>query len=838
MPQKRPLPTILVLDHHDSYTRNILSLISRLSSADSTPGDEEAAAPWDCEGWKDRVFVVSVDSLSWDSFVTDILPHLDCVILGPGPGTPHNTNDFSWPQRLLEELGDRLPIFGLCLGCQGLATVFGGKVVKAASPKHGQISLIRLNTPLKPAVSSSTAPLPLTAMDLFNGVPSPFSAVQYNSLVVDPASLPNELEVLAWTAGADGKDEVMALRHRKRPLWGVQFHPESIESTYGARILSNFFSLALDFHSSRSPPSSPLSPKPNLPPYIIALSTSYSPRPPIPRVPQGKKRWEQRTVRLDGFAEGWTPQMVFEAVVKGKSELGEVWLDSARPSNEPQLSHVLNPHSTWSYSIAQDSLVIRSTISSSSTSISTQTFPLSSLSSSTSSSPDLFDILTASHTYLRQNTSPPSPTSSFSTPPAIPIGFVGYFGYEMKDVSLPLSRRKRTQKEEEKEQEEGRSDAEFAFAATVLSYEHQTGEWLVSGLVRLGEDGKDELDSPETLVQNVGVTEEAWSSWLSFVRTALSSPPPSSSSSPSPTPLQSSLTPRQSRISYLSSIRSAQSLIRSGDTYELCLTTSFSSSLSPSSPLASDPYPAYLSLRASNPAPYSAYFRLPLSGSQDEVEQGGLAILSSSPERFLRISASGQACMKPIKGTSRRCLTDSDEDERRKEALEGDAKERAENLMIVDLIRNDLLACCEVESVKVEGLMKVETYETVHQLVTTVTGSLSPGVSPVEAVKASVPPGSMTGAPKLRSVQLLGELEGREKRGVYSGIFGYLSISGASDWSVVIRTLVKRGLDVSLGAGGAITHLSEPGNEWEEVLTKIDAVLGGGGGTVQQEDEE
>ncbi|GAA6035545.1 hypothetical protein JCM8097_000308 [Rhodosporidiobolus ruineniae] len=823
----RPLPTILVLDFHDSYTRNVLSLVQQvvLGKLGGT-GEAEGESRWIAEGRERRVVVVNVDSLSWDSFLTTLLPHLDCVILGPGPGTPHNSSDFSWPHRLIEELGDQLPIFGLCLGCQGLATVFGGKVVKAAAPKHGQVSLIRLASPPSSASSSSSS--------LFSDVAPTFSAVQYNSLVVDPESLPSELEVLAWTKGADGRDEVMALRHEERPLYGVQFHPESIESTYGARIIGNFFSLALSFHSFSSPTSQ--TSKPDLPSHILALSTSYRPRPSLPRISRQDKRWEQRSVVLDDVAEGWTPQKVFERLVKGKSRLGEVWLDSARPTAELQHSHVFVPQAVWSYSVARDSFTLRSSTSSSaSSSISTSTHPLSSLPQA-----DFFDLLTASHSHLQRHTRFPPPSSA----QAVPLGFVGSIGYEMKDVSMPLSRRRCTDEEMAKEQEEGRSDCELAIATTVLSFEHETGRWTASGLVRLNPAQAKEEDTVGALVDDLGVSGEEWTAWLSTVHAALSSPPPAS---PAPSALSTSFTPVQSRPDYLSSIRAGQSLIRSGDTYELCLTTAFEGDLPADSPLVEDPYPAYLALRASNPAPYGAYFHLPSAGKDGE----GLAILSSSPERFLRITASPssssstsavdataapvlRACMKPIKGTARRS-SDPVEDARRRDALEADAKERAENLMIVDLIRNDLLACCDVGSVQVEGLMKVETYETVHQLVTTVTGTLSPGVSPVEAVKASFPPGSMTGAPKLRSVQLLDELEGEKRRGVYSGIFGYLSLTGASDWSVVIRTLVKRGRHLSLGAGGAITHLSDPEQEWAEVLTKVDAVLGGLGSKVEAE---
>ncbi|GAA5831665.1 hypothetical protein JCM11251_000785 [Rhodosporidiobolus azoricus] len=822
---KRPLPTTLVLDFYDSYTRNILSLVSQLFDDDfrstNSAGGLDENDSWECESWQDRVVVVNVDSLSWESFVHEILPHIDCVVLGPGPGTPHKESDFSWPHRLLEELGDRLPIFGLCLGCQGLATVFGGKVVKAAQPKHGQISLIRLSSASSDPSPSSLCASGAAPTSLFADVPSPFSAVQYNSLVVDPYSVPDELEVLAWTEGADGMDEVMALRHREKPLWGVQFHPESIESTFGARVLSNFFSLTLDFHASSSSSSSSRVPSAGLPPHILALSTRARPAPLPTFQPTSLPRWQLRTMPVSPSSKGWTPQQVFEKLAKGKSPLGDIWLDSARAGAERRHSHIVIPQATWSYSVATDSLTIRTCNLSHPTSpVQTRLVPLSSTGYS-----DFFSLLSAAHLYLGHRTQlPTSPLPS-------PVGFVGHIGYEMKDVSLARSCQDRRASDEASEKAGQRSDCELAFAPLVFTFDHTEEAWAMRGLVQASLNEAGAAGDTEAFVGALGVSEETWSSWTTTFVETLSSSPSSSTASSSSAPLPP-LLPLQSRPSYLSLIRAGQSLIRSGDTYELCLTTTFSSTLPPSSPHLADSYPLYLSLRTSNPAPYGAYFRLPHSGTQDEVAQGGLAILSSSPERFLRISANGKACMKPIKGTVRRCPTDPEEDERRKAALEADAKERAENLMIVDLIRNDLLAVCEVESVKVEGLMKVESYETVHQLVTTVVGSLSPGVSPVEAVKASFPAGSMTGAPKMRSVQLLDGLEGKEKRGVYSGIFGYLSISGASDWSVVIRTLVKRGQELSLGAGGAITHLSDPEKEWEEVLTKVDAVLGGLSGSL------
>ena len=206
--------------------------------------------------------------------------------------------------------------------------------------------------------------------------------------------------------------------------------------------------------------------------------------------------------------------------------------------------------------------------------------------------------------------------------------------------------------------------------------------------------------------EQYGISEEEWAQWISNLEADFSTALANPSQPISPIPLPSTFTPDQTRESYISSIESARSSITLGNAYELCLTTQFRAKLPPHSPLLEDPYPLYLSLRATNPAPYSAYFNLP---------QSDLTILSSSPERFLRSSTTGRVSMKPIKGTVRRCPDDPEEDERRKASLEADEKERAENLMIVDLIRNDLMGFCQVESVQVDGLMKIETYETVHQ---------------------------------------------------------------------------------------------------------------------------
>jgi para-aminobenzoate synthetase component 1 len=257
---------------------------------------------------------------------------------------------------------------------------------------------------------------------------------------------------------------------------------------------------------------------------------------------------------------------------------------------------------------------------------------------------------------------------------------------------------------------------------------------------------------------------------------------------------------------YRDLIRQARERIRDGEVYQLCLTTNVTVDTE-----AVD-HELYRLLRHHNPAPHQALFRA-----------GGVSMLASSPETFLQVSPSGLVTTKPIKGTRTRGDTPESDAALARELATSD-KEQAENLMIVDLMRNDLSRVCDEATITVPQLLEVESYPSVHQLVSTVTGQLKAGSSPLDAVKACFPGGSMTGAPKHRAVSLLAHMESGS-RGSYSGCFGLFSVDGSVSLAMTIRTVFVSPGQVSLGVGGGITWSSVADEEVAEVGHKAKAVL-------------
>jgi len=374
------------------------------------------------------------------------------------------------------------------------------------------------------------------------------------------------------------------------------------------------------------------------------------------------------------------------------------------------------------------------------------------------------------------------------------LGWLGYLGYELKretggnDVPSDTP------------------DAALQFAGRAVVLDHHEGSvWLLA------------LDAPDA------------KGWLAHARAAVqeaeepaatepaatepgTTEPGAAVEPPRPGLLPPSFASRDSQADYLRKIEEAQQEIAEGNSYEVCLTTTVSAT-----DPGLDPWQAYLALRRRNPAPFASYLRF-----------GGLTVASTSPERFLRITSDGAMRAEPIKGTRARA-NDPVIDEHRRKDLARSLKDRAENIMIVDLLRNDLSHFAVPGSVTVSRLCAIESYATVHQMVSTIDAQLRPGAPRAEAVAAAFPAGSMTGAPKISTMDILDRLEDGP-RGVYSGAIGYFSLNAASDLAVVIRTLVMDhdgdgGRTLSLGVGGAITADSDPEAEYEEIRTKAYGVL-------------
>lgn len=258
-----------------------------------------------------------------------------------------------------------------------------------------------------------------------------------------------------------------------------------------------------------------------------------------------------------------------------------------------------------------------------------------------------------------------------------------------------------------------------------------------------------------------------------------------------------------SRADYLAAVERVREYIRAGDIYQANIAQRFEIAL----PAGYSPWGFYRRLRQMNAATFAAYLDL-----------GGRVVASSSPERFVRLSPEGVVEARPIKGTIRRA-NHPIVDRLLADRLLDSEKDQAENVMIVDLLRNDLSRVCRPHSVEVPVLCGLETYAGVHHLVSTVTGRLREGLGATDLIAAAFPGGSITGAPKIRAMEIIGELE-RRPRGFYCGSIGWIGCDGAMDLNIAIRTAVFEGGSASFHVGGGITVLSDPAAEHEETLVK------------------
>ncbi|NUU38431.1 aminodeoxychorismate synthase component I [Pseudomonas sp. C2B4] len=660
---------VLIVDNFDSFTNNIAQYVYEVS------GEQPMVVP------------------NTTSYERLDLANYDAVILSPGPGHPARSADFGVCRDVLERAS--IPILGVCLGHQGINFFFGGTVEHAPKPVHGYRTRIS---------HSGTG--------LFEGIPHGFEVVRYHSLVC--TEVPSCLEV---TARSDC-GLIMGLAHRERAIWGVQFHPESIDSEFGLQIIHNFVRLASKAQSSRRCATHN--------PMFQALQTVGGPM--------------RLSLDFERIEHSLTPAQLFDANFAGKP--AAFWLDSEL-SDRSQARYSLmgscdrDSALVFAYDVNRRLLSIDGPVGCAT--IEGDFFSLME---------EVVDLLGGG-----QHQQVPFPFKG---------GLVGYLGYELKALvgvrnahvsELP--------------------DALFYLPQNMLVFDHATeitylchlwGERLV-------------LQSTDNAEQTDNVF---------FI--------------PGPV-AESSLGLADCSSTYMAKVDACLRQIADGESYEICLTNRASLQCT------DDPLSTYLRMRRISPVPYGAY-----------VNTGTFSILGASPETFLNIDATGRITSRPIKGTRPRGH-DPELDLALKQDLACSSKDRAENLMIVDLVRHDLNSICVPGSVKVPKAFDIESYSSVHQLVSTVQGQLRRGVKSFSAIRACFPGGSMTGAPKIRTMEIIDKLES-SARGIYSGALGWIGFDGYTDLSIVIRTAVIKDGIARFGIGGAIVAASDPAEEMHETLVK------------------
>jgi para-aminobenzoate synthetase len=705
----------LLVDNHDSYTYNVFHLLAAAS------GEEPV--------------VVNNDAVSWRVLAR---AKFDAYVLSPGPGRPERWHDFGVCRDILRY--SEVPVLGICLGHQGIGNLLEGGVASAPQPMHGRLSHVKHR-----------------GTGIFTGVPQNFSVVRYHSLAITGPVGP-EGHVVAWAD--DGV--VMGVEHDTRPMWGVQFHPESIATEFGDRIARNFFELAEHSASPETHYVTNFARRSQGPRRRVddsSVAGAVGPSAGVARGPAAERGWTVLSRTLEGAAP---TEHLYERLF-GSAERS-FWLDSAdAPTWLAQCSYMGTSAGPAERHLTYD--------------VDAATTTIRTAAGEELRHGSIFELLEGELAEIRAE-------APIGVDRGLMGGYVGYLGYELKaDCGSPNVH------------SSDLPDADLMFANRVVAVDHARERTQVFALIRNAH-------------QHERAVQVAWLEEATRLAAAAICDPPTERPLDPPAEPGSQVTFRvgRGRARYLADIERSQAELAAGESYEVCLTDQISTDASP------DPFALYRRLRRANPSPFAAFLRF-----------GETAIVSSSPERFLSVGRDGAVQARPIKGTISRA-DDPAEDAARKAELAADEKTRAEHLMIVDLLRNDLGRVSEIDSVRVPDLMVVEPYATVHQVVSTVTGRLEGARSPVECVKNCFPGGSMTGAPKERTMEIIDELED-EARGVYSGAIGYFGVDGAVDLSIVIRTIVIRPGRTTIGAGGAIVMQSDPEEEFDEILLKARAPM-------------
>ncbi|KAL8660449.1 MAG: hypothetical protein Q9202_006529 [Teloschistes flavicans] len=897
---------ILFIDAYDSFSNNIISLLETRLTA---------------------VRVTSINIHEQIAHFPTFLHGFDAVVAGPGPGHPANPADVGLISQLWQlSHDDMIPVLGICMGFQSLVTAFGGNVVPLPQPRHGIVRTIICRD-----------------ASIFKGIDTT-NTVQYHSLhaLLRPSGTLhasqgsfdacNHLETLAWdTRDANKYSEhipahesnpdyiLMAVKHKTKPFYGLQFHPESICSDeISHRIIKNWWSEIQRWNKEHrfrrrdhvnSTFQSPIPPSRALPRGLEALAR-LSPNPGTS--PAASKSILDTSASYISCSTSNVLHQVTSQVlplngltVDNISDImnishGEAVVLDSEPHQRPQIGtysvigNTCNPKPPLRMAYHVNSNKINLIRGQHTASIDLAAYDN-----------DVFSYL---KTFMKDH-------KAEGGNPNIPFwgGLVGNISYEacLETIGIRAPTR------------DGQPDMNFVFIEDSVVVDHQRQQIHVQSITSEGRKWVKEISSRIVRFAAVSTTARGIHPCVTRMHK-----------------LGGTITYPEAS-SYASKVRECQKHIHNGDSYELCLTTR---AIIENTHRLSTAWPLYLQLRALNPAPFSAYIRI-----------GRLTLLSTSPERFMSWTrpSTGATTLegetrsivqfRPIKGTVERYPNGPNAPAinlAQAKALLSTPKERAENLMIVDLIRHDLHGVVGSGNVCVPKLMVVEEYATLYQLVTVVEGTLithcpsattvstppsltnssrtSPSISrpstpksPITAatttnptppelhehtnnnnnqdipqppstnlppppppppapvttaatttttktgmdvLAASLPPGSMTGAPKRRSCALLRTIEDAQPRGVYSGVVGYMDVGGGGDFSVVIRSAFrwdahdagegdswcgvkerggegdgkkkkKEGDTWTVGAGGAVTGLSSVRGEWEEMGVKMRSTL-------------
>lgn len=825
-----PKPLILFIDAYDSFSNNIISLLETSLHA--------------------SVRAVKIDNpaLATDEALREELSHYAAVVCGPGPGHPGREEDVGVVKRIWRT---GVPVLGICLGFQSLCLEFGGVVRRMSGPQHGMIR----------RVNHAGEDGKRTVGSIFEGVGEIYATL-YQSLCADIGQdlIPEsswgaekwksttqcpDLLPLAWVesdlseesdSGVKDARVLVAVQHRTRPFWALQYHPESICTNEESRkVIINWFKAALHFNRTLRQPriqtGGSLQGKFATRDSLLSRFESFRPMlngsACFPMGEHFNTAPYEHSSGVDNICYSQTvdlPENISVAEIVeslGYQEKQIVLLESSNAYEKAVgTADVRGRYSIIALDI-KDSL--RFEYTSGSNQISAIYPADAGVDKYITDLRQFGGIWSFMAQYLdKRKVHDGNKASPFWG------GFMGYTTYELGLEGIDVQAQGR------QNQPSSRPDLCFAWVTRSVVIDHvkdciyiqqlapmaaeaQAEQWMYSMAMRIA-NGPSRHASKLRRLTNISKSD-------TYITT-----------------------PQHSE--YESKVRLCQEFIRSGDSYELCLTDQTTvtrprpviDQTKTTQPQGTS-WDLYTSLRTRQPAPFASYIRL-----------GSLTLVSSSPERFLSWDEAGKCELRPMKGTVRKSSTVTTLSHAK--VLLDVPKEKAENLMIVDLVRHDLHDVCGSGNVSVPRLMVVEEYASVFQMITVVQGQIPSPLSKhmdaaeaeqargtrytgLDVLAASLPPGSMTGAPKKRSCEILQLVEAGRERSLYSGVVGYMDVGGRGDFSVTIRSMFRwddddftspEGEDVMetwhIGAGGAVTALSTPVGEREEMQTKLNGTLG------------